>query len=122
MGEVKSEERSMTNNRQKGKRIERKLATILRPMFPNVRRNAGIQAQSGGVDLEETGCFDFEVKGGHAYKSKMIRDVLEQTKSEGKAGNYKVAVMFPDREEPYVMIPLDDFMEMLQVMKKEEII
>jgi len=110
------------SNRQKGKRFERKLATTLRPIFPSVRRNAGTQSQSGGVDLEETGIFDFEVKGGKAYKSKMVRDVLTQVQTEGTKEHLKVAVMYPDREEPYIMIPLNDFMEILGMLKREGVV
>ena len=112
----------MTNNRQKGKRIERWFATELRRIFPKIRRNAGIQAQSGGVDLEETGVFDFEVKGGKAYNNKMIRKFIDQVQSEGKGTNYKVVLVKPDREEPYAIIPFEDFFEILYAMKAEGII
>ena len=105
----------MTNNREKGKRYERKLATLLRPIFPLVARNSEHQAIDGGVDLVNTGLFDFEVKGGKQYKSKMMRDIIDQVTGEGKKGNYKVAVIFPDREDPYAVIPLEDFIKLIKV-------
>jgi len=109
----------MTNNRNKGKVGERKLATLIRPIFPNVARNQEKQAADGGVDLVNTSPFDFEIKYGKSYKSKMIRDVIDQVESEGKKENYKVAVIFPEREKGYAIIPLDDFIKLLKVMKKE---
>lgn len=112
----------MVNSRQKGKRIERFFATKLKPIFPNIRRNAGIQAQSGGVDLEETGCFDFEVKGGKAYNNKMIRNMINQVEVEGRDDNLKAVLVKPEREEPYVILPFNDFLEMLNMLHSEGII
>ena len=112
----------MPNNRKKGKVIERWFATALRPIFPDVRRNAGEQAQSGGRDLENTGILSIEVKGGKQYKSKMVRSVLDQAQQEAGKNMWAVALMKPDREDPYAMMPFDDFMEMLAVMKKEGIV
>lgn len=112
----------MPNNRSKGKRIERYFATALRPIFPDVRRNAGEQAQSGGRDLENTGILSIEVKGGKQYKSKMIRMVLDQAQQEAGKGMWAVALIKPDREDAYAMMPFDDFLEMLEAMKKEGIL
>lgn len=108
-------------NRAKGKRGERAFVTLLRPIFPDIRRNAGEQAQAGGRDLENTPGFAFEVKMGKAYKSKMIRNVIDQAMSE--AGNdWAVALVAPDREDKYAIIPMDDFLGILEVMKAEGII
>ena len=104
----------MTNNRQKGKRVERWWATELREFWPNIRRNAGIQAQSGGRDLEETPGWSWEVKGGLMYKSKMIRDVIDQAKAETKDGDFTIAGMKPDHEEPYIIMPLEDFKRLMR--------
>lgn len=112
----------MSNNRNKGKVIERWFATKLRSVFPNVRRNAGTQAQSGGVDLERTDPFNIEIKGGKAYKSKMIRDCINQAQSEGRESNWTLLLVKPDREEPYAVVPFPDFMEILEVMHEEKII
>lgn len=110
------------NSRQKGKRIERFFATKLKIVFPEIRRNAGIQSQSGGVDLEETGCFNFEVKGGKRCNIKKIRGWLDQIESEGRKENFDVVLVKPDREKEYAIMPFDDFLEILQTLKKEEII
>lgn len=112
----------MTNQRQAGKRWERWFANKLKLVFPDIRRNAGEQAQQGGVDLLGTGCFDFEIKGGKAYRSKMVRGLLDQVENEGTKHNYKVVMVKPLREEPYVLMPFTDFMEVLYAMKAEGII
>ena len=110
------------NSRQKGKRIERFFANKLKHIFPDIRRNAGIQAQSGGVDLEKTGCFNFEVKGGKYARSKKIRDWLDQVKGEGEKENLDCILVKPEREECFVVMPFDDFLEWLERDKKEGII
>jgi len=105
----------MVNSRQKGKRGERIWATSLREFWPNIRRNAGIQAQSGGKDLEETGIFAWEIKYGKSYKSKMIRDVINQAKLETGVGEITMIGMSPDREESYVIMTLDGCKQLLHM-------
>lgn len=112
----------MTNNRQKGKRIERQFCAAVRHIFPNIRRNANGQSQMGGVDVLETDPFDFEIKGGHAYKSRMIRDIIDQVENEGNPNNFKAAYVHPDHEDPYFIVPADDFIELLELCKNEGII
>ena len=103
----------MSNNRQAGKRWERWFATRLRPIFPDIRRNAGTQSQSGGVDLENTGEFSFEVKGGEKYKVKTIRKMIDQVEREGNLRSFKVVLVKPAKEKAYVIIPFADFFKML---------
>jgi hypothetical protein len=113
----------MPNNRSKGKVFERWFVNNgLREVFPEIRRNAGTQAQSGGVDLENTGIFDFEIKAGKSYKSKMVRDFLEQVKTEGTKENWKCVLVKPDREEPYALLPYSDFLEILSALKSEGVL
>lgn len=102
-----------TNNRQKGKRGERYFASRLREVFPNIRRNAGTQSQSGGVDLENTSRFDFEVKTGKSWKIKKVRQALDQVNQEGKKLNYKIVLVKPDREDPYAIMPFCDLKDIL---------
>ena len=109
----------MTNNRRKGKRIERWFANELKAVFEAVRRNAGTQSQSGGVDLENTGCFNMEIKGGKSYCYKGIRDMLDQIREEGNPENFDCVLVKPHYEEPYALMPFDDFLAILNLMKKE---
>lgn len=112
----------MPNNRRKGKRIERWFANKLKDIFPDVRRNAGTQSQSGGVDLENTGNFNIEVKGGKSYCYRGVRDMLLQVKKEGKEENLDVVLVKPHREEAYALIPFEDFKEILNQLKAEGVI
>lgn len=100
-------------NRDKGKVIERWFANELRSLFPNVQRNAGTQAREGGCDLINTPYFSFEVKGGHAYKSKMIRDCMDQLLGEAAPNTLPVLLMKPDREVPYVAMPFESFKKLV---------
>ena len=104
------------NNRQKGKRGERYFARLLKEFFPEVRRNAGEQAQQGGIDLLGTEPFDFEIKFGKAYKSKMNRDFIDQISGEGKKGNFHVVLVKPDHEEPYILMPFIHFLVLLNLL------
>lgn len=110
----------MINSRQKGKRIEREFAKLLRDLFPDIRRNAGVQSQSGGVDLENTGCFNFEVKGGKLPTKN--EQMLDQANSEGSEENYSVVLARRDNCKPYVMMRFDDFKQLLDLMRAEGII
>ncbi len=102
------------NNREKGKRGERLFKNLLSKFFPEIRRNAGTQSQSGGVDLENTGNFDFEVKNGKTYTLTKIRAMLDQVEEEGKEDHYKVVLVKPDREEPYALMPYSTFEKILE--------
>lgn len=93
---------------------------LLKPILPNLRRNANEQSQRGGVDIidDDYPTIDFEVKGGKSYASKMIRDVLNQVETEGTKGNLKIACMKPDREDPYYMMPHDTLFKLLSFYVK----
>lgn len=112
----------MTNTRQAGKRYEREIANQLKNIFPNIRRNAGTQSQSGGVDLENTGCFNIEIKGGKQCVIKKIDKWREQLRNEGKPENYGLLFVRPSREKGYVILEIDDFLELLEKMKVNDII
>jgi hypothetical protein len=130
--------KTMIDSREKGKKIERLVATTLRPFFPRVARNANAQSQgSNGLDLIETGCFDFEVKGGDSYKSGFYTHVqkwLDQVVAAGSKAHYKVVWFRPDRplkmkrendpksDREFVMMPADDFKALLKLLKTEKII
>jgi len=110
------------NSREKGKRGERYFKQRLINIFPNIRRNANEQSQMGGVDLLECEPFDFEVKIGEICKSRKIRLWIDQVESEGNPSNFKTVLVKPDDEKPYAIIPLDDFLNILELMKNEGII
>lgn len=112
----------MINSRQKGKRGERYFATELKAVFPKIRRNAGTQSQSGGVDLENTEPFNFEVKCGKDCQIAKVRKWLDQVKVEGKAFFYDAVLVKPDREEPFVVMPFNDFEALLEILSAEGVL
>lgn len=102
------------SQREKGKRIERWFVNELKGIFPAIRRNAGTQSQSGGVDLENTRPFNFEIKGGAYCKIAKIRKFLNQVEEEGEKDCWDAVLVKPDREEPYVIMPFKDFKSLLE--------
>lgn len=110
------------SNQKKGARGERWFANKLKEIFPNIKRTGFLQADTGGVDLINSGCFDFECKIGKSYCYKGIRDMLDQIADEGSDENFDVVLVKPHYEEPYALIPFDDFLSILNLMKKEDIL
>lgn len=100
--------------KKKGNRIERFFMHELKELFPEVERNL-TQSRDGGIDLLNTSPFNIEIKGGKSYTWKGIRKILDQVQSaERKEGKYDIALVNPHYEEPYVLIPFEDFKEMLR--------
>jgi len=112
----------MTNNRQKGKRGERYFANRLKDIFPNIKRNLFAQARDGGVDLINSSPFNFEVKTGKQCRIKKTRGWLEQIKSEGVATSWDAILVKPSHEESFVLMPFEDFKEILWLLKRERLI
>lgn len=116
--------------RTKGKVIERWFVNNgLKKIFPNIRRNAGTQSQAGGVDLENSGPFNIECKGGKTYSWTGVKKMIDQVKEEGRPENWDMVLVRPQEktgrqwfQEAYAIIPFPDLLEILQVMKKEGII
>lgn len=110
----------MTDSREKGKRNERWFKNRLTEYFPDIRRNAATQSQSGGVDLENTPGFNFEVKSGPKFNYKKIRETIEQVQEEGKDEDIDVALIRPQEKDgqkrylqEYAAIPFEDFKRLL---------
>lgn len=106
--------------RAKGKREERRFVQILKQVFPDIRRNAFEQSQNGGVDLisEQYPQVAFEVKGGKRYKSKMIRDIIDQLEAEGKHSDLHIACIHPQREDNYYICTQDTILRLLEAWKQ----
>lgn len=115
----------MTNARQKGKRIERWFANKMENIFPNIRRNAGTQAQSGGVDLEQTPGYNFECKGGKKYTLESVQDAINQVKKEGKDGYFDIVLVKPNsgrwhKKDPYAIIQFKHLKQLIAKIKDLE--
>lgn len=93
-------------SRMKGKRGERAIAELLRPVFgAGVKR--GWQSRSGrdGSDIEGTPYW-IEVKVG---KCPNVRAALKQA-TEATDGRMPVVVVKDDRREPFVVMRLSDWL------------
>jgi hypothetical protein len=110
------------NSRQKGKRGERDVVHSYRSIFPNIQRNYNEQSAKGGIDFLNTDPFDIESKCGKQCKIVKVRGWIDQVQKEGSPQNFKVVRVKPDNEKPYVILPEDDFLELLEVMRREGII
>jgi hypothetical protein len=75
----------------------------------------------GGDLIDETCIFNFESKGGKQLPE-WNEKVLAQVQAEGKEENWNVVLCKKDRCKPYVIIPFDDFLEILESMASEGIL
>lgn len=120
----------MVNSRVKGRASEQYFARRLRKVFPNATRNWQEQTAIGGVDLANTSPFDFECKSGGNATLKTIKNWLDQVEEEGNEENFNVILAKPDKKrgrgnnkfEPYVVMPLKDFEEILEILKGNDLI
>lgn len=110
------------SSQSRGKSWELWFLNRLKDIFPDIRRSGFIQSQSGGVDLENTPPFNFEVKGGKQCRIKKTRGWLDQIKSEGIATSWNAILVKPSREEAFVLMPFEDFKEILWLLKREGLI
>jgi len=111
----------MVNSCRKGKRGEREVVRLLRKIFPNIKRNI-VQAREGGVDLINCSPLNIEIKTGKQANIKKIRKWLNQVKEEGRPENFDLIIANPDREDWWIVMPFDDLIELLELMKKEGVI
>lgn len=104
--------------KKKGSRIERFFSNDLKEFWPDNQRNLE-QVRRGGFDLDNTPPFNVEIKGGKAYTWKGVRGILDQMESAKGNGRYDIAIVNPHYEEPYVLMPYEDFKEMLREWLKQ---
>ena len=75
----------------------------------------GLQARAGGAegaDVYSEGLpYHFECKKG---KRPPLKGALEQAEKDSQPGDKPIAVVAVDREEPVVLMRLDQFLEMFQ--------
>ena len=102
------------SSRNKGKYGERYFVNLLKPIFPKAKRNLMEQTRDGGVDIEGTDGWSFEVKYGKQCNIKKIEGWMDQLKGEAKKGDYQALLIKGLRRKPLVIMPFDDWMTMLE--------
>ena len=106
-------ERKGRNSVKKGKQFERDLANILGHIFPDAARHLEFQAFESckGVDLQGTDIFKFQLKNYQGYAP--IGKIFEI--KELKEGDIPVLVSKGNRLPAMAVLPLNCFIEMLEV-------
>ena len=97
-------------SKQKGKRGEREVATMLRAIFPEAKR--GIQSRGGGAEIAdvEIPAFHIEVK---LQAKPNIRAALRQAVAEAAPGKHPVAFTRADRDDWVVSMRGEDWLELV---------
>ena len=97
-------------SRDKGARFERELARIFRDALPGCDAKRGFQTRGGAAEMPDVtaGCFAIEAKAG---KKPPVRAALKTAVDNCPKGLYPLAVIKEDRKPPFVVLPLDDFLE-----------
>ena len=103
-----------SSQRRKGHNFERAVAILFRNHFKNARRGLQYGDGSNAPDVDGTP-FWIECKVG---KKPNPRAALEQATEASNGTRPPVAVVKDDRKEPFVVIKLDDFLGMIQLMDK----
>lgn len=112
---------SKINSRRKGHGAERELVGIFKSIFPDVKRHLEFQKQEAeaGVDLDNTNPFLIQSKIGKQVPKKNYQ-FLAQIKD--KKGQYKLVVCRRDREKWLAIMDFDDFFELVQMLKVNNIL
>ena len=100
---------SGSRSRSKGARWEREVANLFRATMDGADIRRGIQNRAGGdaSDVEGAGRLHIECKVG---KMPNPRAALKQAIRDHKPGKIPIAVIKDDRQKPFVVVGLNDFL------------
>lgn len=104
------------SQRTKGHSWEREVARRFREIgFSEAKR--GLQTRGGAAECPDVhaGPFDVECKVG---KRPPIRQALDTATEHARRGQIGIAVIKEDRKPPFVVIGLDDFLDLVQEWKQ----
>ena len=107
------------NARDKGHGFERWVVQAFRRFWPGcVTSRAGApRADAGGVDLVGTGCFNFQCKA--VERGLSYHEVLRGMPEDGK---FNIVLHKKNRAGVVVVLPWEDFVELLELMRTEGMI
>jgi hypothetical protein len=101
--------------RLKGHSWERKLVHLFRAVMPGVKVQRGLGQTRGGAaecpDVDAGGIFSIEAKVG---KRPPVRRALATAIETAPKGSTGIAVIKEDHKPPYVVIGLEDFLELVR--------
>jgi len=106
-------------NRQKGHGYERQITRELKKFFPEaVTSRAGARGSDPkGIDIVNTGMFNVQTK---ARQNLNLFDVLFKEMSNDQ--NMNVVFWKRNRQRDIVVIDKDDFYQLLELLKQEQIL
>lgn len=97
--------------RTKGLSFERKIAILLRPIFPKARRHLEYQdAEANGCDLVETGHYKIQCKKLKKYSS---ITAIQEVQCSRELGEVPVLITAGDNQEPMAVLPLSEFLKLI---------
>ena len=96
-------------NRERGKRGEREVATLLKGYGYDARRGVQYSGKTGQADVEGLPGIHIEVK---RTERLSIYDAMEQSSGDGRTGEVPIVMHRKDRKDWVVIMRADDFMEM----------
>jgi hypothetical protein len=96
--------------RRKGHQFERDIVNKLKPLFPRARRRLEYQSDvaEDGVDIDNTGCFNFQLKRLKKYAS------VNAIKEINRPSGIDVLVTKGDSEREVAVMYLDDLIVMMK--------
>ena len=99
-------------SRRKGAQWERDLVHRFRDAMPGGEVKRGLQSR-GGEEVPDVDCpvFWVEAKRG---KKPVVRAALKQAADAAPKGRIPIAVIRDDRAEPFVVLALDDFLDLIR--------
>lgn len=98
-------------SRNKGRRFEQELVRLFREAMPGADVKRGLQSRSG-QEVADVECPVFWIESKRGRKPN-VRAALKQAESSAPKGRIPVAVIRDDRSDPFVVLLLDDFLELI---------
>ena len=100
-------------SRAKGLDFERKIAEMLRPIFPDAKRHLEFQkADCIGVDLDNTGPYRIQCK---KLKKYAPISCIEEVKCHDWLGEIPVLITAAIDKPPLVVLPLEEWIRLIGV-------
>ncbi len=105
--------------RRKGADFERDLVEQFRKAMPGAEVKRGLQFR-GGQEVADVDCPVFWVEAKRGRKPN-VRKALEQVQEAAPSGRIPLAVIRDDRQEAFVSLPLQNFLELVTEWWKVQI-
>ncbi len=99
------------HSRRKGQQWERELVHLFREAMPGAEIRRGLQSRSG-EEVPDVDCPVFWVEAKRGKKPN-VRGALKQAIDAAPKGRMPVAVIRDDRSEPFAVLNLADFLDLV---------